>query len=325
MITITKDKIYRSNFSLKKTRPDSESVKEIEVGDIIFSMGEDVELGEDVTFERIFDMIIFHKDFFNILFSSEMNGLDVDDFISDYEQEFDLVVPHQEYILRLFWSGIVYEIDQEIEYYDYSAFEAFGKLDTRIEGDEYPISIAFASLSEFRSKIVVMDNTFEIQNDESYDNELEAAFKANYRPFSLRDVVGAILREISHYGNPEDRELSRREAEKRSIEINQWIEDGTIEDKIQYPDLTEEIRDMIDEDYDDDDNTTYWDVLYPSSTPKGKSSKEVIDNAIIAISEESELSLEEQLQEADETEDYERAAKIKKLIDKRDQRKRNKK
>jgi len=324
MITITKDKIYRSNFSLKKTKPDSESVKEIEIRDIIFFMGEDVELGEDVTFERIFDIIIFHKEFFNILFNSEMGGLKIDDFLEDYEQEFDLI-PHQDYVLTIFWSGIVYEIDQEIEYYDFSAFEAFGKIDTRIDGDEYPISVAFTSLSEFKSRLVIMDNTFEIQNDESYDNELEASFKAHYRPLSLTDVVSAILREITHYGKPEDRESSRREAEKKSIEISKWIEDGTIEEKIMFPDLKEEIKGMIDDDFDDDDNITYWDVLYPSSTPKGKSSREVIDSAIIAISEESEISLEEQLDEAEESEDYERAAKIKKLIDKRDQKKRNKK
>jgi hypothetical protein len=322
MITITKDKIYRSNFSLKKTRPDSESVEEIEVKEVIFSMGEDVELGEDVTFERIFDMIIFHKEFFNILFNAEMSGLEVDDFISDYEQEFDLIHPHQEYKLRLSWAGVVYELDHEVEFYDQTAFEAFGKLDTRIDGDEYPISLAFSSLSEFRKKLVIFDNTFEIQNERSYQNELEVDFKANYRPFTLSHLIGTILEEISHYGTPEDRELARKEMERRSKEINDWINEGNLYESISESNLREEFGEMMEEEYPDDDNITFWDKLYPSDKPKGKSSKEVMDDAMIAMSEEDDnLSLEEMLKEADEAEDYERAAKIKKLIEKRDQRK----
>jgi len=317
MITITRDKVYRSKFSLKKTKPDADSVEEIDVCDIIFYMGEEVELGEDVTFERIFDMIIFHKEFFNILFTLEMNGLEIEDFISDYEQKVTLIAPYQKYILRLFWSGIAYEIDQDIEYYDYSSFEALGKIDTRIEGDEYPISIAFTSLSEFRDRLVVIDNTFEIQNDESYENELELAFRADYRPLRISDMISSILREISHYGNPEERELCRIEAEKRSEEINRWIEDGVLEDKLLYSDFEDELKNMINEDY-DDDNISFWDKLYPSDKPKGKSKREMMENAIIAISEGSKISLEQQLAEADEAEDYEMAAKIKKLIDKRD-------
>lgn len=324
MITITKDKVYRSNFSLKKTEPYSDSVKEIEVRDIVFYMGEDVELGEDVTFERIFDVIIFHKEFFNILFNSEMGGLKIDDFLSDYEQEFNLTL-YQEYVLTIFWSGIVYEIDQGVEYYDLSAFEGFGKIDTRIDGEEYPISISLTPLSEFRSKLVIMDNTFEIQNENSYENELEVSFKANYRPFSVSNVFAAILREISYYGNPEQRNLSRREIERRGMEITKRIDDGSIEHMVIHPDLQdfpEATNDVVNE---DSVNITYWDLIYPSSTSKQKDSEELVDNSAIAMPEESQLSLEEQLIEADEAEDYERASKIKKLIDRREKKRQNKK
>lgn len=324
MITITKDKIYRSTFSLKKTKPNSEDVKEIDVRDIIFSMGEDVELGEDVTFGRIFEIVIFHKEFFNILFNAEMDGLVVEDFIHDYEQEFREVIPYQEYNLQIYWDTMVYEIGERIEYYDCVGFEAFGKIDTRIDGEGYSISIELTSLSQIKDRFVVLDNTFEIEDDESFQDGLEPAFKANYRPFSVSNVFGGILHTITRYGKPEDRDKSRQEAEKKNLEINQWINDGTIYDRIMSHDIRDDIKEMIDEEHPDDDNITFWDILYPKEKPIGKSTKEIMDDAIIAMSESAELSLEEQLREADESEDYERAAKIKKLIDKRDAKKNKK-
>ena len=45
MITITKDKIYFSNFSLKRTKSDCKKIKELEPGDISTYLGEDIELG----------------------------------------------------------------------------------------------------------------------------------------------------------------------------------------------------------------------------------------------------------------------------------------
>ncbi|MEK6828861.1 MAG: hypothetical protein AABY15_01955 [Nanoarchaeota archaeon] len=326
MITITKDKIYRSTFSLKETKPNSETVEEIGVEDIIFSLGEEVELGEDVTFQRLFDIILFHKEFFNILYHTEMNGVMVDDFIMDYEKKFDLEVsPYQEYRLMISWSTSVYEINHEIEYYDFPLFEAFGKLDNRIDGEEYPISVSFSSLSEFKNKLVILNNVFEIQNQDSHENEIEASFKANYRPFLLNDVFSSILTEVAQYGAPSERDLARKEMEIRGHEITQMIEDGSImEHIVSDEDLRKELREMVDEEHDDKDNITFWDVLYPKEKPIGKSSKEMVDDAIIALSEGVDLSLEEQMREAHEAEEYEKAAKIKKLIEKRDQNKNGK-
>src|SRR5690606_10964042 len=105
--------------SLKSTKPDSETVKEIEVSEVICYLGQPVELGEDVTFREIFDLIIFHKEFFNLLYSSEMVGLLIDDFVSDYEKEVTVFHESQEYKLRLMWVSDVYEYDGEVDFVDY--------------------------------------------------------------------------------------------------------------------------------------------------------------------------------------------------------------
>ncbi len=318
MITITKDKIFSSDFSLRQTKPGSDTVDEIDVKKIIFSLGENVELGNDVTFERLFDIIIFHKEFFNILFNAEMDGLEIDDFIDDYEQEFDLVIPNQEYNLKIYWDVVVYQIEDKIEFYDYPSFNAFGKLDTTVPGNDYLISIALSSLSQFRKKLISIDNSFEIQANDEYRDKLELLFKADYRPLSLQQLFAAILHEITLYGTPEERDETRKKIQDNGEEVEGWDANDTDEEYYES-NIVSEMNKIIDKNYDDTDNLTFWDTLYPSDRPTGKSSKETVDEAVIAMSEQEDIpSLEELLDQAEEVEDYEKAAKIKKLIDKRD-------
>jgi hypothetical protein len=318
MITITKDKIYRSPFSLKSTNPDSEAVKEIGLEEVLYSLGEDVEFGEDLTFSKIFDFIIFHKEFFNILFSSEMRGLLIDDFIDDYEREVSVIHDTQEYKLRLSWIGDVYEYDDDVDFIDYVSLDAYGKINKEIDEKEYGISIAFASLAEIKENKIFIDNSFEIHDSNTYEDELNAMLKASYRPITLYQAILSILREVTFYGKPEERDAQRKELVRQSEEIERWAEEGTLEENTKsWNEVASEIDEIIEENLQEDDKITFWDVLYPKAEPTGISSQDVVDNVIIAIAESSEISLEEQLQEAHDSEDYEKAAKLKKLIDKK--------
>ena len=318
MITITKDKIYRSPFSLKSTKPDSEAVKEIGLEEVLYSLGEDVEFGEDLTFSKIFDFIIFHKEFFNILFSSEMRGLLIDDFIDDYEREVSVIHDTQEYKLRLSWIGDVYEYDDDVDFIDYVSLDAYGKINKEIDEKEYGISIAFASLAEIKENKIFIDNSFEIHDSNTYEDELNAMLKASYRPITLYQAILSILREVTFYGKPEERDAQRKELVRQSEEIERWAEEGTLEENTKsWNEVASEIDEIIEENLQEDDKITFWDVLYPKAEPTGISSQDVVDNVIIAIAESSEISLEEQLQEAHDSEDYEKAAKLKKLIDKK--------
>ena len=153
-------------------------------------------------------------------------------------------------------------------------------------------------------------------------NEIEASFKANYRPFTLHDLLGSILHEITQFGTPDERDKTLKEVQAKNEEINKWIEEGVIEENYSSSDLVDEMSELLDQDHDDNDNLTFWDTLYPSDKPIGKSSKELAEDKMIALSEDEDLpSLEEMLADAEDVEDYEKAAKIKKLIDKRDEKK----
>ena len=319
MITITKDKIYRSPFTLKKTRPDSEEVEIVTASDLIYMLGEEIELGEDVTFKTLFDIIIIHKDFLNILFAKEMNGYLIDDFISDYEKDIKSKLDDEPFDLRLAWYSDIYEYNHEVEFFDYVVFEAFGRLSIREEEGEYPISIAFASLYEIKNKLIKIDNTFELHDDESYKSDIGAFFKANYKALTIYDVFRSILREVTFYGKPSERDKQREDIQRQATEFDELIHDEDYDEVFQnWDDIQDEIVNSLG--IGDVDGGSYWDLIYPNSE-RTEERRDKIDSAIIAITEGSGLSLEEQLKEAHDSEDYETAAKLKKLIDKKNAKK----
>lgn len=311
MITITRNKIYSSPFTLKKIKPNSKEVKEIHVADVIRMLGEEVELGEDVTFKNLFDIIILHKDFLNILFSKEMNELLIDDFIIDYEKESKNDFNTEKFDMRLSWQSDVFEYEKEVEYVEYVSFEAYGSLDYE-DNQEYPISIAFVPLCEIKNKLVFLDHTFELLDESNYPDEIETIFKANYRAFTLYDIFSSILSEITFYGKPDEREKEMKELQRRINNFEGFMSDSEIDNMMGWDDFSNEI-DSVNEK--DDDYISFWDTIYPPEEPKEE--KTEINGKLLFFSEISEKPLEVQLKEAHDSEDYETAAKIKKLIDRR--------
>jgi len=308
MITITKDKIYLSNLSLRKTRFDCKSVEEMDINDIIFYMGDEVELGEDVTFERIFDLIIFHKNFFNILNSQDMDGLEIDDFIIDYEKKTHQNFPHQDYILRISWSGVIYDLGNSIEMYDYPTFEAFGMIDNRQDEFEYPISLSLTPLNQIRKKPLILNNDFSMQTTNSEENP--SFLKIDYRPFKFYDLISSILRDVSHYGSPEDRDKAREEAEIKGEEIAEWLNN---KDSLSHIDdfhqKDQEAFDIISEEVAQENEPTFWSTIYPNSKLINQSKAKEKPSEIII----KELEIE--LDEAVNSDNYEKAAEIKKILD----------
>ena len=291
---------------------------------MVHLLGDEVELGEDVTFKTLFDIIIANKDFLNVLYGKEMHGFVIDDFIEDYEKDFELVFDDGGFNLRLSWNSEVFDYDNEVEYIDYVAFEAFGKLNIKKDKEDYPISIAFVSLSQIRNKHVFLDNSFEIQNRESNESDIGAVFKANYRPFSLYDLTLSILREITFFGKPEQREEYRKELEKKAkdFESLEEIEEANLIEWDENDDEIDDVDDMIFRDLKVSDDKSFWDILYPKEElAKPVLNQEKIDSVIIALAEGSDLSLDDQLKKAHDEENYEKAGKLKRLIDKRDSKK----
>lgn len=315
MITITKDKIYYSPFSLKDIGEDSEAVKEIEIGDVIFMLSEEIAIGPDVTFKSVFDMILYHKDFLNILYSKELKGGLIDDFIDDYENDYDESLSDDTYRLMVSWDFEVFEFDNNVECIDYVSFSGIGKLNVSGNTEEYVNGLSLTPLSEMRNKRIFLNNSIEIHSDYTLQSGEPPLFRANYKRITLYDLFLSIIHEISFYGGPSERESQKKEMESMSEEFDAFIENNMNEDGYIDWDNIEQ-GEVLGDDFDGIVNKSFWDKLYPPGTDDG----EIIDNfdsLIMAVSDGSGLTLEEQLKEAHENEEYEKADKILKIIKKR--------
>lgn len=316
MITITKDKIYYSPFSLKDIGEDSDAVKELEIGDVIFMLSEEIAMGPDTTFRNVFDMILYHKDLLNVLYSKELKGGLIDDFIDDYENDFDASLSNDTYRLMVSWDFEVFEFDNKVECIDYVSFSGIGKLNVSGVDEEYINGLSLTPLSEMKDKRIFLNNSIEIHNDDTLQANGAPLFRANYRRITLYDLFLSIIHEISFYGGPSEREKQKKEIESMSEELDAFIESNMNEDGyIDWENI--EQGEVLGDDFDGVINKSFWDKLYPPGTDDG----EVVDNfdsLILAVSEGSGLTLEEQLSEAHDNEEYEKADKILKLIKKRD-------
>ena len=84
MITITNKNIYISDQSIS----DLSSLDEVDIVDacdITNFLSDDVELGESVTFKRLFDIVSPNVDKFNNIFYSALGGHPLEPFLQEIE------------------------------------------------------------------------------------------------------------------------------------------------------------------------------------------------------------------------------------------------
>lgn len=306
MITITKNNIYFSNFSLRNTKANCEEVEEIKLPDLLKYIGEDVELGEDMDFQRIFDIIIYHKDSLNILYHQDLDGILIDDFIFDYENENnDFSDGKSDYLLRICWSGVLYNVNGALQLFDFPIIEGFGVVDSENDEYEYPISISFVPLNNLKHKKLVIYYNFEIST-----SELESGnnIYIDYRPIKLFDLFSSILREITQFGTPKERDEARIENELDGERLSSWLKNPDEENFIDSDNLPENISDMISREVAKEGEKTFWEMLYPESQKNSTMSQEELNFKI--------EQLERELKDSVELDNYERAAEISKILNK---------
>lgn len=196
MIRIEKDSIFYIDID-----PSNEA-HEIYPAEIPAHLGDVVELGEFVTFSRIFDLIVDNKALFNTIFAKDLGHNTIEQYLEEYNQP--VVHTSNSYDLE------VYIVCQAHNYQDYRDFEYFVSLHGMgiLEGDTeakepYPISLSFTSLNEMKNKYIRLNNTVQIY---TYSEEGSIEHSALYEgEIKLFDFFAAILEEISFYGDPSDR------------------------------------------------------------------------------------------------------------------------
>jgi len=229
MITITNNGIYRSDFSIVELR-NPEHLDIIPDDEIIGYLSEEVELGESITFERLFEIIIENKDKFDEIYHSCLGGYSLTPFIDEVDdiptEKSDL-----EY-LQVFWHADKSENEITIvsglhgigvENYDEGPYK---------KGDTIAYAVDFTPLNNLKYLNVRLNKEVTIMNYDRSDDENFHIDLGN-KSFTVFDLFYAILFEISWNGDPKGREGRLSELEE-SIELSEKdIEEGrthTMED-----------------------------------------------------------------------------------------------
>lgn len=229
MITITKYGIYKSDFSIVDLR-NPEHLDIISDDEIIGYLSEDVELGESVTFERLFEIIIENKEKFNEIYHSCLGGYSLTPFIDEVD---DIPTEKSElHYLEIFWLSD--KSDDDITMV--SGLHGIGVEDSENgpykKGDTIAYAVDFTPLNNLKYLRVKLNKEVIIMNYDRTDDE-SFQIRLGNKSFTVFDLFYAILYEISWNGDPEGREGRLNELEE-SIEISEReIERGethTIED-----------------------------------------------------------------------------------------------
>lgn len=314
MITLTKEKIYQSTFSLKTTNSESDDVSEISAQDIVNHLMEEVEFGEDLTFKELFDLIIINKDMFNVLYKPLMNGAVIEDFIQEYSEGITMVNKDLDYKLRISWETQILDTEEKSYYYDFTIFDAWGILDKELYPHPGPIQLFLISPAELKDQKIFIDNSYEIREPNSYDEGENVLIEVSHKAFSLYDVLGSIIKEMFMFGGPKERNDKIKE-----VYGEEDFDVEALEQELSYPSPEETINTLLEKDYDDQKKQTFWDMLYRGGERSGKSDAQVIRETIMSIASGADISLFDMMQEYSEEDDYERAGRIKKILNEKEE------
>lgn len=178
---------------------------------IIEHLDEKVCLEEGFTLKNLFQIIDNHeKDLINKVFSSHMGNYPLQLFIDEALTEFKPHGNEQPEYLKIWRMGHYYEGNNELK-----DFEDYSSLSIKMKGKEEYYSTMFVKLSTYNEIPIIIDNSFKIYKT-SQDNSYEKICDLE-KEYTLYEFIGAILKEISFCGSPEERD----EEGKKMLEESQ--------------------------------------------------------------------------------------------------------
>ena len=249
MITITNKNIYHSDSSIS-TLSSLENVDILESEDIIKFLSEDVELGENLKFKRLFDIVSENVEMFNEIFYSSLGGYALGPFLQEIENNPTEIINSD--FIEVSWSCDQYE----------EGLSIYPSLNGVSSKDNLSYSLDFVSLNNIKYLIVKLNKKVELFNYNKKKKEINTQNLGD-KEFTLFELYHCIFNEISFNGGPQDKkerwselEESLSEAEKELFEedneneneyitsFDDLLEKFDLQDKylVKYKDL----RDRVD-------------------------------------------------------------------------------
>lgn len=223
MITITNNNIYYSEESISMLST-IDNADIIDPNNILLFLSDTVELGEDLIFKRLFDIISYNVTSFNDIFYSSLDGYLIDPYLQEIENN-STNKNNIEY-LEIYWSNNKFDkILNSIPTIHGVSVNEFYALD-------------FVSLNNIKNLKIILNNNFVVYD---YNKILEgkpeskSKIKLGDKSFSLFDLYDAIFREITYHGGPLDK-----------IELFEELENN-IDDDVDFDEYQEFNKQTLDE------------------------------------------------------------------------------
>jgi len=220
-----------------KDQIDSElanQMKKIPDKDLPNFLNDLVEFSDDLKFSRLFELIFEHNKIFNIIFKNNLHGTKIKDFVEDFNTKPNIKekVP---ITLLIFWFCI-HEVFFEKDEVDcviiheiptFSGIVNLEETEKNIAKEAIDIAVSYASLGDLKDYNIKIDCSIEFNNYNENTEELETVFFADYKFFTLFDIIGAILDEITRNGKPSERNVKKKDLENKITELNKNIISNT--------------------------------------------------------------------------------------------------
>lgn len=194
---------------------------------------EKIEFEDGVTFEDFMIHIFSHSDEYNDVFSSHLGHYQLCDWIPDFLNAQDIDKPEIIEYLEIMHSDIEINATGIMNSYGiddlstYNSFHGIGAWDEKETGESMGgIAIEYTSLYKLRKLPLKLNTKVRIRDIETYNEVciMETCF-------TVYDVIGAILYEISWSGNPKKRDEQCKMIFDDAKKIRKEIDDGTIQTK----------------------------------------------------------------------------------------------
>ena len=233
MIKLFKNKIiYENTYS-----PGQEEYVKKEIDNVIPYLTEVIEIDDDFTLEDFFKIIEKDIELYEVVFSSHLGHHSLKPFIDDIHKEVEVEDEDMkvEY-LECTWNAEVADWGDGKEFEIDTMFHGWGSWydDYFKKKETGGMAIGFSSLFELKNLQLKLNEDFIL-----YDGKTFKTIRKGKRKFTVYDVFGVILDEISFYGSPENKDEILKETEDIVSEMKERIKK---EGKDCYPSFDELIK-----------------------------------------------------------------------------------
>lgn len=175
-------------------------------------LSDEVKIGKNVTFERIFDLFILHKDLFNLIFEKgTLYGYKIENYLDDYNKP-DEGKPDSMTYLEIHWGTDFWDFEGEKEialYPDFHGIKENYTDENQKEPCTMPMGLDFTPICELKKYKVRLSDNAEFRGFKPEEEDKFPILLDGKKKFTLFDVITAIFHEISFYGTPENRQEQR--------------------------------------------------------------------------------------------------------------------